>query len=239
MDFSGAYSAENLSYLLKGFQVTLEVAFISIVLSFIIGSLLGIVRYAKIPVVSPIVLVVVEIIRNLPLLLIIFFVNLALPEIGIKFDVKTSAIFALTIFESAMISEIVRSGINSIDKGQIEAARSSGLTYVQTMRLVILPQALKRMIPPLVSQFISLLKDTSLAVVIALPELLHNAKGIYNGNINYVIPIILMAIFMYFIVNYALSLIARWLEKRLDTNRRKDPKLGKVNKSTASGGISA
>lgn len=123
MDFAGAYQAGNLLYMLKGFAVTLEVAFISIILSFVIGSLLGILRYSKIPVVSHIVLLVVEIIRNLPLLLIIFFVYFALPEIGIKFEIKSAAIVALTIFESAMICEIVRSGLNSIEKGQIEAAR--------------------------------------------------------------------------------------------------------------------
>jgi putative glutamine transport system permease protein len=219
MDFIGAYSLGNLGYLLKGFVVTLEVAFISIILSFMIGSILGTARYARIPVVSNIVVVIVEAIRNLPLLLIIFFVYFALPEVGFKLEIMPAAVMSLTIFESAMISEIVRSGLNSIEKGQIEAARSSGLTYMQTLWHIILPQALKRMIPPLVSQFISLLKDTSLAVVITLPEIFHNAQGIYNGNINYVIPIILLVAFMYFLVNYCLSLVARGLEKRLDTNR--------------------
>ena len=95
---------------------------------------------------------------------------------GINLSITVSAIVALTVFESAMLAEIVRGGLNSIEKGQMEAARSSGLTYIQALRTVILPQALRRMVPNLVSQFISLLKDTSLAVVIALPELLHNAK---------------------------------------------------------------
>lgn len=79
-----------------------------------------------------------------------------------------------------MLSEIIRSGLKSIDKGQIEAARSSGLSYTQTLFFIVMPQALRRMVPPIVSQFISLLKDTSLAVVIALPELIHNAQ-IING----------------------------------------------------------
>lgn len=79
-----------------------------------------------------------------------------------------------------MLSEIIRSGLKSVEKGQTEAARSSGLSYVQTLFLIIMPQALRRMVPPIVSQFISLLKDTSLAVVIALPELIHNAQ-IING----------------------------------------------------------
>lgn len=222
MDFLGAYSAGNLTYLLKGFLVTLEVAFISIILSFVIGSILGILRYAKIPVLSKIVAVVVEALRNLPLILIIFFTYFGLREVGIKMEIITAAITALTIFESAMISEIVRSGLNSIEKGQIEAARSSGLSYIQTMWNIILPQALKRMIPPLVSQFISLLKDTSLAIIIALPDLLHNAQGIYSGpkGGNYVIPIIILVAIMYFVVNYALSLLSRALEKRLDTNNK-------------------
>lgn len=222
MDFIGAYSAGNLTYLLKGFLVTLEVAFFSIVLSFIFGSILGILRYSKIPVFSKIVAIVVEAIRNLPLILIIFLTYFGLPEIGISMSVKVAAIVALTVFESAMISEIVRSGLNSIDKGQIEAARASGLTYLRTMWHIILPQALKRMIPPLVSQFIALLKDTSLAIIIALPELLHNAQGIYAGpnGSRYIIPIYILVALMYFVVNYALSLISRALEKRLDTDKR-------------------
>ncbi|MEH7385864.1 amino acid ABC transporter permease [Bacillus sp. JJ1521] len=242
MDFIGAYSAHNIKYLMEGFLVTLEVAIIAIVLSFIIGSVLGILRYAKIVIFSKIVAVIIEALRNLPLILIIFITYFGLPQIGIKMSVMTAAIVGLTVFESAMISEIVRSGLNSINKGQIEAARSSGLNYVQTMWHIILPQALKRMIPPLVSQFIALLKDTSLAVIIALPELLHNAQGIYagpNGD-SYIIPIYILVALMYFVVNYALSLLSRALEKRLDTDQRKGNSRRKQlnNKEAVSGGIS-
>ena len=171
MDFIGAYSPDHILFLLKGFLVTLKIAGISIVLSFILGLILGIVRYAKIPVLAQISVFFVEIIRNLPLLLIIFFVYFALPEIGIRLGITWSAIVALTIFESAMLAEVIRSGLNSVHKGQMEAGRSSGLTYTQTLWHIILPQGLRRMVPPIVSQFISLLKDTSLAVVIALPEM--------------------------------------------------------------------
>lgn len=176
----------------------------------------GTLRYANIPIVSGIIAAIVETIRNLPLLLIIFFTFFALPEIGIKLEITAAAITALTIFESAMLSEIIRSGLQSVDKGQIEAARSSGLTYTQTLFLVVMPQALRRMVPPIVSQFISLLKDTSLAVVIALPELIHNAQ-ILNGQSadgGYFFPIFLLAALMYFAVNYSLSLAARRLEAR-------------------------
>ena len=212
MDFSSAFSPENLMFLVEGFYVTLKVALISIIFSFIIGGAIGTLRFAKIPILSKVLAVVVETIRNLPLLLIILFTYFALPEMGINLSITASAIVALTVFESAMLAEIVRGGLNSIEKGQMEAACSSGLTYVQALRTVILPQALRRMVPNLVSQFISLLKDTSLAVVIALPELLHHAKIIQAQQQSYVIPIFILIALMYFVVNYALSLIARRLE---------------------------
>lgn len=214
MDFSGAFSLKNLAFLVQGFYVTLEVAVIAILFSFIIGGILGTIRFTRIPVISQIVVVIVETIRNLPLLLIILFTYLALPEIGINLSITFSAIVALVVFESSMIAEIVRGGLNSIEKGQMEAARSSGLTYLQALRKVILPQALKRMVPNLVSQFISLLKDTSLAVIISLPELLHNAKIIQAQSQQYVIPIFMLIAVVYFLVNYALSLVARRLELR-------------------------
>ncbi|OCA84786.1 amino acid ABC transporter permease [Bacillus sp. FJAT-27986] len=216
MDFAGAYTPDNLKFLVDGFLVTLKVAVISIILSFIIGGILGIIRYAKIPLLSKVVAVIVETIRNLPLILIIFFVYFGLqdPSRGwsLNMSVTTAAIMALTIFESAMISEIIRSGLNSVPKGQIEAARSSGLNYMQTLIHIILPQALRNMVPPIVSQFISLLKDTSLAVIIALPELTHNGQIIYAQNGNYIYPILLLVALMYFVVNYGLSLVARRLE---------------------------
>lgn len=214
MNFAEAYSYDNLRFLAQGLAVTLEVAFAAIALSFLIGCLLGIARYTKLPVLAQTVAALVETIRNLPLLLIIFFTRFALPEVGIKLSVMQAAIAALTVFEAAMIAEIVRGGLNSIDKGQIEAARTSGLTYVQTLRFIVLPQALRRMLPPLVSQFISLLKDTSLAVIISLPELMHNAQIVTAKNVTYIIPILLLAMVVYFTVNFLLSLAARRLEAR-------------------------
>ncbi|MEC0276394.1 amino acid ABC transporter permease [Peribacillus frigoritolerans] len=212
MDFVGAYTPDNLKFLLEGFWVTLQVAFISIILSFIIGGLVGIIRYAKVPVLSQILALIVETVRNLPLLLIIFFTYFALPEVRIKLEIIPAAIVALTIFESAMLSEVIRSGLKSIEKGQMEAARSSGLSYTQALIHIILPQALRRMVPPIVSQFISLLKDTSLAVVISLPELTHHGQIIYGQSQKYLIPILILVALMYFIVNYSLSLVAQRLE---------------------------
>lgn len=210
-----AFSPHNLMFILEGFGVTLRVAFIAIVLSFVIGCIVGTLRYMKLPALSPALGVAVELIRNLPLLLIIFFTRFALPDVGIKLGVESSAIVGLAVFEAAMISEIVRSGLNSIHKGQIEAARSSGLSYTQTVWHIVLPQGLRRMVPPMVSQFISLLKDTSLAIVISLPELMHNAKIVIGQAYSFTLPILAFVAILYFLVNYGLSLAARRLENKL------------------------
>ena len=198
MNFVDAFSWINIRFLLDGLLVTVEVAVLSIIFSFIIGSVLGLVRYLKIPIVSKIVGLLIDLIRNLPLLLIIFFTYFALPQIGIRLDIFWSAIAAMTIFESAMLSEIIRAGLNSVPKGQTEAGLSTGLTYSQTLLFILIPQAFKAMVPPILSQFISLIKDTSLAVIISLPEITHNAKIIYGQNTNYVIPMFVAMALLYF-----------------------------------------
>lgn len=212
--FEQAYSWINLRFLLEGLWVTLEVSVISIVLSFIIGLVLGVIRYVKIKYLSAAVGFLIDIIRNLPLLLIIFFTYFGLPELGLRMTPMLAAVTALVVFESAMLAEIVRSGIQAVPVGQMEGARSSGLTYVQAMWHIIMPQALQKMIPPLVSQFISLVKDTSLATIIVLPELLYHVQIIYSQNTTYMVPMYLMIAVMYFVVCYCLSLVARRLEKR-------------------------
>ncbi|MEO1770429.1 amino acid ABC transporter permease [Candidatus Enterococcus ferrettii] len=212
MDFSGAFSWINIRFLLDGLWVTIQVSIVSIIFSMILGGIAGTVRYSDIPIVSKIVGVVVDIIRNLPLLLIIFFTYFALPQIGIKLNIFWAAVAALTIFESAMLSEIFRAGLNAVPKGQTEAGLSSGLTYVQTLTIIVIPQAFKSMLPAILSQLISLIKDTSLAVIISLPELMHNARIVYGQNTNYVIPMFIVMTAMYFVVCYALSLASRYLE---------------------------
>ncbi|MDR0269084.1 amino acid ABC transporter permease [Paenibacillus sp.] len=214
MDFAGAYSWSNLSFILQGFGMTLWVAAISIVFSFMLGTLLGTIRYARVPVLYHLFAVIIDLLRNLPLLLTIYFIYIVLPVMGIKLPLFWASITALSVFEGAMISEIVRGGLNSVDRGQIEAARSSGLSYMQTMRYIILPLALRRMVPPIVSQFISLLKDTSLCVIILLPEMMHNIQIVQGHSPNYVIPSLILAAVLYFIVNFALSIIARRLEAK-------------------------
>lgn len=213
-NFIGAYSPDNLRYLFGGLGITLLVSIVSIVGSFIIGSILGIIRYVKIKYVSAIIGVIIDVIRNLPLILILFFTYFGLPNLGVKPEIIPAAILAMTIFESTMLAEIVRSGIQAVDSGQMEGARANGLTYWQGLWYIVLPQALNKMIPAIVSQFISLVKDTSLATIILLPEMLYRSQIIYGQNTNYIIPMFLAIAVMYFIVCYLLSVLARYLEKR-------------------------
>lgn len=217
MDFANAYSWINIHFLLRGLWVTIYVSLISIALSFIIGLVLGTVRYTKIPILSKVVGFVVDIIRNLPLLLIIFFTYFGLPGIGLRVNAVVASIIALVVFESCMIAEIVRSGIGAVPIGQMEGARSNGMTYMQAMFYVVMPQALLKMIPTLLSQFVSLVKDTSLATIIILPELLYRAQIVYSQDTRYMIPMYLIIAVMYFIVCFCLSMVASYLQKRFDT----------------------
>ena len=214
MSFFDAFSFINLRFLLDGLIVTIEVSFVSMILSFLFGAIMGTLRFSAITFVSRIVGLIVDIIRNLPLLLIIFFTYFALPQIGIKFDIFWSAVIALTIFESAMLSEIFRAGLNAVPKGQMEAGLSTGLTYLQVMFSIMIPQAFRSMVPAIVSQLISLVKDTSLAVIISLPEFTHNAKIIYGQNSNYVIPMYVALTLGYFVICYLLSLLSKYFETK-------------------------
>ena len=215
MDFAGAYSWINIRFVLEGLLLTVQVALVASLFSFVIGAVLGLIRYLKLPVLSAIVGAIIDVVRNLPLLLIIFFTYFALPQIGIRLTIFWSAVSALTIFESAMLSEIIRGGLNSIPKGQTEAGVSTGLTYGQTLWYIIIPQALRAMVPPIVSQLVSLIKDTSLATIITLPELTHHVRIVYGQNTNYVIPMFVMMGLMYWIVCYSLSKFSKRLEKTI------------------------
>ncbi|MDF7639323.1 amino acid ABC transporter permease [Lactobacillus sp. ESL0791] len=210
-----AFSWLNVRFLLMGLWVTIYISVISVILSFIIGSVLGIIRYSKIKYLSAIVGFVIDIIRNIPLLLIIFFTYFGLPNFGFRPNTIPAAIIAMTVFESCMIAEIVRSGLNAVDEGQMEGCRSVGMTFGQALWHVVLPQGYKKMIPALISQFVSLIKDTSLATIIVVPELLQHAQVIYGQNANYILPMFAALAVLYFIVCFTLSLIGNEIGKHM------------------------
>lgn len=216
MNLSGAFSWDNIGFLLEGLRVTVEVAIFTIIISIIIGFLLGIIRYFEIPVISKVVGWIVDIIRNLPLLLIIFFTYFALPQLGISLNVFWSTVVAMSIFEATMISEILRGGLMALPNGQMEAGLATGLKKSSVMYHILLPQATKEIMPSLVSQLIALIKDTSLATIITLPELTHNAKIIYGQDTSYVIPMFIALAGFYFIICFALSVFSKHLAKRME-----------------------
>ncbi|AWM73355.1 MULTISPECIES: amino acid ABC transporter permease [Lactobacillus] len=210
-----AFSWLNVHFLLMGLWVTIYISVISVILSFIIGSILGIIRYSKIKFVSKIVGFIIDIIRNVPLLLIIFFTYFGLPNFGLRPETIPAAVIAMTVFESSMIAEIVRSGIQSVSTGQMEGARSTGMSFVQALWHVVLPQAYKNMIPTIISQFVSLIKDTSLATIIVVPEMMQHAQVIYGQNSNYILPMFAALAVLYFIVCFTLSVIGNVIGKHL------------------------
>ncbi len=213
MDFIGALSWVNMRFLLQGFLVTIQVALVVMVISLILGIVFGVLRYLDIPILSKVLGLIIDTIRNLPLLLIIFFTYFALPQLGIRLNLFWSTVAAMSVFESAMISEIIRGGLNALPKGQYEAALASGMTIPQTMSLILLPQALRQTLPSVVSQLIALIKDTSLATIISLPEMMHNAKIIYGQNTDYVIPMFVITALLYFVICYSLSRFSKYLAK--------------------------
>ena len=216
MNLSGAFSWDNIGFLLEGLRVPVEVAIFTIIISIVIGFLLGIIRYFEIPVISKVVGWIVDIIRNLPLLLIIFFTYFALPQLGISLNVFWSTVVAMSIFEATMMSEILRGGLMALPNGQMEAGLATGLKKSSVMYHILLPQATKEIMPSLVSQLIALIKDTSLATIITLPELTHNAKIIYGQDTSYVIPMFIALAGFYFIICFALSVFSKYLAKRME-----------------------
>ncbi|AZV59631.1 amino acid ABC transporter permease [Peribacillus frigoritolerans] len=207
LDFS--ILTENLDMYLLGFKNTIMSSLIALVSSLILGVLIAIMRIAPIKPLNWLGTAYVEFIRNIPLLIITFFFFL-----GLKLSGLYAGTLALTIYTSSFIAEAIRAGILSVPKGQMEAARSSGLTYGQAMRLVILPQAVKIVIPPLGNQFINLVKNSSILAVVAGLDLMYHGDLISSRTFVVFDVYIFVAAF-YLILTIPLSFGVGYLEKRL------------------------
>ena len=200
--------------LLDGLLNTLKAAAYALVLATGLGIVLAFGRLSHLWFVRLPAIAVVEFFRGVPLLLLIFFFYLAFPlAFSIELPALWSLVLGLTLYNGAVIAEIVRAGVLSIPKGQTEASYAMGLSRGQTLRLVLLPQAIRVMLPALISQLVVLLKDTSLGFVIGFEELLRTGGQLVQvlGN---PIQLYLFIALIYIVINYALSLLARWVEGR-------------------------
>jgi glutamate transport system permease protein len=200
-------------FLLGGLAVTLKAAMIAMAISLALGAVLALGRLARTGIVRWAFTVWVEFFRGLPLVLLVLFSALALPKYGVDVTLFWYLVIGLVLYNSAVLGEIFRAGILSLDRGQMEASLGIGLTYWQAMRLVLIPQAVRRMVPAIVSQLVTLLKDTSLGYVIAVEELLRRANilGVARKNL---LQSLFVAALIYIVVNFTLGRIARRLEVR-------------------------
>lgn len=201
---------------LGGVALTFYLAIVSLVLSFFGGLILGLLSVARNRVVKWVSSAVINTVRGMPLLMVIFWMYFLMPALlGRPVPESRTVILALSIFTSAYMSQIVKAGIEGIPKGQTEAALSTGLHPRQAMLHIVLPQALRNMIPSFVNQFVSMIKDTSLAFIVGVDELTHVATQVNNRSLIYPTEIFLFIAVVYFILCYAFTELSRWLERRL------------------------
>jgi His/Glu/Gln/Arg/opine family amino acid ABC transporter permease subunit len=194
---------------------TLRLAIPAIGLGFCLGVAIGLARLARRPWIHYPAVLYVEFFRGVPLIMVIFWFWFLVPILtGQRLPEYTVALAAFVVFEAAYLGEIVRAGIQSVPRGQIDAAVSSGLSYLQMMRHVILPQAIRNMIPALVTQFIVLFKDTSLASIIGMMDLTKAAQTVSQREIRPFEMYLFIAV-LYWICTYSMSRFSLWLEARL------------------------
>ena len=203
----------RMGVLMTGFILTLKISIVSIIFAVILGTIVGIARLSSEPVTKGLALAYVELIRNTPLLVQIYIIYFFAGSI-LRLSAFVAGSAALTIFAGAYVGEIVRAGIQAIPRGQMEAARSLGMTYAEAMRHIILPQAFKQIIPPLAGQFISLIKDSSLVSVIALADLMFQGQQAV-ARTYYAFEIYFTVAFLYLVLTSILSFATQYIERRL------------------------
>lgn len=199
--------------MLDGLIMTVKVSAWSILFGTLMGLAGALAKTSRFALLRLLASAYVEWIRNTPLLIQILFIYFGL-GVFLSFSPMVASTFALSFFSGAYITEIIRAGIQSIHKGQREAAMSLGLTDSQTMFLVVMPQAVRRILPPLAGQFITLIKDSSLVSVIAVTDLTYVAKNIVTTTFRAFEVWLAIALF-YFVLSYAMSRLVRALEKRM------------------------
>jgi general L-amino acid transport system permease protein len=210
-----------------GLPLTIMLASLSIVLAFPIAVLVALGRRSKLPAIKTVCVVYVELIRGVPLISVLFMASFMFPLFmpqGFTIDVLVRVLVGITLFAAAYLAEIVRGGLQAIPKGQVEAADSLGLTYWQTQRKIVLPQALALVVPGIINSFISIFKDTSLVTIVSLYELTGSMGLALNSDANwrpFKIEAYLFITLIYFVFCFAMSRYSLWVEKQLNRSRKR------------------
>lgn len=204
----------NLPSYLAGFRVTLLLLAVSGVCALVLGTIVVAMRISPVAALSRVAAVYTEILRCTPLTLVLFFFAVILPYLGSHLSFTAAAIIGLTLYTSPFVAESLRSGINGVPIGQAEAARSIGMGFRQALTLVVLPQAFRMVIPPLVNTFVALTKNTSVAGGFFVIELVTVGKALANDNGNAVVAVLLGVATFYLLITIPLSLVAGRLEKK-------------------------
>ena len=210
---------DKMTSLLQGCAVTMEISVLTLIFGTILGVVLALMRDSHIKVVSRLAQMYIWIWRGTPLMVQAFLIYFGLPNLGITFSAMTAGVLSMSLNTGAYIAEIVRSGIMSVDIGQFEAGRSLGLNYQQTMQSIILPQAIKNILPALLNEVISLLKETSISGYIGVMDLTKGGDIIRSNTYEAFLPLIAVAI-IYLALVMLLSFLAGKLERRLRNNER-------------------
>lgn len=224
MDFS--FLGKYYMFFLNGTKITILLAFFTVLFGLIIGTGLSLMKLSKNIVLKGIATSYIEFIRGTPLLVQLYLIYYGLPTIGIEFPSIASipsssefiaGIIALSINSGAYVAEIIRAGIQAVDKGQMEAGRSLGMDFNMTMRYVIIPQAFKNVLPALGNEFIVIVKESAIVSIIGIHDLMYNTDTVRGNTFKPFEPLIVAA-FIYFIVTFTLSKMVSNLERRLSTS---------------------
>lgn len=199
----------------NGFLTTLLLLLFAGVGAFVVGVLIATMRISPVPSLRVFATVYTEVLRNIPLLLVLMFTGLVLPILGVGLDYFPLAVIGLIAYTSPFVAEAIRSGFNGVAVGQAEAARSVGMGFVQTVTLVVLPQATRMVVPPLINVFIALTKNTSVAGIFFVDELFKQTGAATRDNPGSVMLVLIYAALLYLAITIPLGLIAGAIEKRV------------------------
>ncbi|HEA5900463.1 TPA: ABC transporter permease subunit [Staphylococcus aureus] len=206
------------SFFLKGIKITILISLIGVALGSILGAFVALMKLSKIKIISWIASIYIEILRGTPMLVQVFIVFFGITAaLGLDISALVCGTIALVINSSAYIAEIIRAGINAVDKGQMEAARSLGLNYRQTMKSVIMPQAIKNILPALGNEFVTLIKESSIVSTIGVGEIMFNAQVVQGISFDPFTPLIVAAA-LYFVLTFVHTRIMNMIEGRLNAS---------------------